>query len=82
MRIVAKSSSHAWLTAGVCAQVFVDFFAEWCGPCKMVAPKLEQLSQQYPHVTFVKIDVDECQVRPRILCVVTAKSTAPRCTAR
>ena len=43
-------------------QVFVDFFAEWCGPCKMVAPLLEELSSQYTNVIFVKVDVDQCQV--------------------
>lgn len=39
-------------------QVFVDFFAEWCGPCKQVAPKLEAYAKQYPDVTFLKVDVD------------------------
>jgi thioredoxin 1 len=45
-------------------QVFVDFFAEWCGPCKMVAPKIDALSQEYPGIVFVKIDVDQAPVRP------------------
>ena len=36
--------------------VLVDFWATWCGPCKMLAPALEELSQQ---VKVVKVDVDE-----------------------
>lgn len=39
----------------------VDFFATWCGPCKMVAPHLEQLAQQKPNVNFLKVDVDQAQ---------------------
>lgn len=39
--------------------VFVDFYAEWCGPCKMTAPIIEQLAAEQKDVTFYKIDVDQ-----------------------
>ena len=39
--------------------VLVDFYADWCGPCKMTAPVLEKLSEQVPQVTFVKLNVDD-----------------------
>ena len=40
--------------------VFVDFWAEWCGPCRMVSPVVEELSNEYvDKVDFVKINVDD-----------------------
>ena len=40
--------------------VFVDFYADWCGPCKRFAPTLEKMSEQYTSVTFLKVNCDEC----------------------
>lgn len=40
--------------------VLVDFYAPWCGPCKMLAPLLDQLAAHYAgRVKFVKVNVDE-----------------------
>lgn len=40
--------------------VFVDFWAEWCGPCRMVGPVVDELSGEYDDkVKFVKVNVDK-----------------------
>lgn len=47
-----KVKNHSGLTV-------VDFFATWCGPCKMLAPIVEAAASEYPDVQFCKVDIDE-----------------------
>lgn len=50
--------------------VVVDFWAEWCGPCRMIGPSLEELSEEYgDKVKIVKVNVDENPESPAQLGV-------------
>ncbi len=56
--------------------VFVDFYADWCGPCNVIAPTIEALSKEYAgRVKFVKVNVDENQqvaMKYEIMSIPTA----------
>lgn len=56
MKIVNKDDFDTEVSQGV---VLVDFYADWCGPCKMIAPILQELSTAYEgQVKIVKVNVD------------------------
>ena len=56
--------------------VLVDYYADWCGPCQMLTPILEELSKKYETLKIVKINVDEFQqlaVQNKVLSIPAIK---------
>ncbi|ATU44438.1 thiol disulfide reductase thioredoxin [Acinetobacter junii] len=51
--------------------VLIDLWAEWCGPCKMMAPHFAQVATQNPYVIFVKIDTE---ANPRLSAAFNVRS--------
>jgi thioredoxin 1 len=55
MSVTTEQFNEAVTADGI---VLVDFWAEWCGPCKMFGPIFEAASEEHPDVSFVKVDTE------------------------
>jgi thioredoxin 1 len=51
--------------------VLIDFWAEWCGPCKMLTPVLNQLSEELDNIKIVKMNIDE---NPEVASILGVRS--------
>lgn len=54
--------------------IIIDFYADWCGPCKMVAPILDKIVEETENITIYKVNVDSCQSLAEQFSVMTIPS--------
>lgn len=60
MRVIhADKNNFEEVVMGSSKPVLLDFWASWCGPCRMIAPVLDELAEENPDIAIVKVNVDE-----------------------
>jgi thioredoxin 1 len=59
--IIDLNSTNFVQTVSSDSPTLVDFWADWCGPCKMMHPVFESLSKKYPKIKFARVNVDQNQ---------------------
>jgi thioredoxin 1 len=63
--VIVTDQSFAEEVLGSDKPVLVDFWASWCGPCRMVAPVLEEIASEQAEITIAKMDIDANPKTPR-----------------
>ena len=56
--VTLSDSTFDETVLGSSTPILIDFWAEWCGPCKMIAPVLEELSEEHKEVNIYKVDTE------------------------
>lgn len=57
IKYLEKNNFNEEIKAG---KVLVDFYADWCGPCRMLSPIIEEIAKENDEYEFVKVNVDDC----------------------
>ena len=60
MKEIKDAEFDAEISSGLC---LVDFFATWCGPCKMLSPLLDEIAKQLTDVKFLKVNIEDNGVK-------------------
>lgn len=56
MKVVNEKEFDEIIKSGL---TLADFYADWCGPCKMLSPIIEELDNEYADITFIKVNCDD-----------------------
>ena len=57
LKVTSETFEEEVLQAEV--SVLVDFYADWCGPCRMMSPMVEEISEEQPEIKVCKLNIDE-----------------------
>lgn len=77
LRLSAASPARRFAQIAKDTYTVFDFWASWCGPCKVISPIFEKLATQFPNVEFYKVNVDEAEEISQEVGVRAVRSSIP-----